>query len=99
MAVSSNTKKLPFSLPSKPFGLINKKINNNSIANNINNSNNSNQQYIMNHMLPKYSQKKNNENISLLDKIKDKINKEKNENKNLKSKEKNDNLSIADDKK
>ena len=98
MAVSSNTKKLPFSLPSKPFGLINKKINNSSIANNINNSNNSNQQYIMNHILPKYSQKKNNENISLLDKIKDKINKEKNENKNLKSKEKNDNLSIADDK-
>ena len=103
MTMSSNTKKLPFSLQSKPFGLINKKINNNSINNNINNSNssnNSNLQYIMNHNLPKYSQKKNNENISLLDKIKDKIIKEKKESQNLKEKEKDkkDNISINNDK-
>ena len=60
---------------------MNKKVNNiNSNNNNRNNNlNNNNRQYIMNHNLPKYSQKKNNENVSLLDKIKNKVNKEKNE--------------------
>ena len=72
---------MPFPLQSKPFGLMNKKVNNiNSNNNNRNNNlNNNNRQYIMNHNLPKYSQKKNNENVSLLDKIKNKVNKEKNE--------------------
>ncbi len=80
MTISSIPKKLPFSLQPKPLGLINKKINMNTSNNNPNNNyNNNNQQYIMSHNLPKYSQKKNNENISLLDKIKDKVNKEKNE--------------------
>ena len=80
MNISSIPKKLPFSLQPKPFGLINKKINMNTGNTNPNNNyNNNNQQYIMSHNLPKYSQKKNNENISLLDKIKDKVNKEKNE--------------------
>lgn len=80
MTISSIPKKLPFSLQPKPFGLINKKININTSSTNPNNNyNNNNQQYIMSHNLPKYSQKKNNENISLLDKIKDKVNKEKNE--------------------
>ena len=49
--------------------------------NNINNIYNNNQQYIMNHNLPKYSQKKKNENVSLLEKIKDKVIKENKENK------------------
>ena len=102
MGISTNYKKLPFSLQSKPFGLMNKKININS--NNKNNSNiyNNDKQYIMNHNLPKYSKKKNNENISLLDKIKDKINKEKidsqNNSKNVKEKEKDCNLPINDKK-
>ena len=65
MAMSSNHKKLPFSLQSKPFGLINKKINNNqtntnnsNIYNNSNNNSNNTKQYIMNHNLPKFIQKK-----------------------------------------
>ena len=107
MAMSSNHKKLPFSLQSKPFGLINKKINNNqtntnnsNIYNNSNNNSNNTKQYIMNHNLPKFIQKKNNENISLLDKIKDKINKEKKETKknssNIKQKNNNDKSPIND---
>ena len=82
MTFSTMPKKLPFSLQSKPFVFMNKKFdlnNKNNIYNNNNNNNNSNnnnKQYIMNHNLPKYSQKKNNENISLLEKIKDKVYKE-----------------------
>ena len=82
MTFSTMPKKLPFSLQSKPFVFMNKKFdlnNKNNIynnGNNNNNSNNNNKQYIMNHNLPKYSQKKNNENISLLEKIKDKVYKE-----------------------
>ena len=56
---------------------MNKKIDLNS--NNINNSNvlsNNNKQYIINHNLSKFSQKKNNSNIPLLEKIKDKVYKE-----------------------
>ena len=81
MTFSSIPKKLPFSLQPKPFGLINKKINMNTSSTNPNNNynNNNNHQNIMSHNLPKYYQKKNNENISLLDKIKDKVNKEKND--------------------
>jgi hypothetical protein len=57
-ANSSAPKKLSFSIQSKPFGLMNKKINMSSNNNNLNNIYNNNQQYIMNHNLPKYSQKK-----------------------------------------
>lgn len=78
---SSASKKLSFSIQSKPFGLMNKKINMSSNNNNLNNIYNNNQQYIMNHNLPKYSQKKSNENITLLEKIKDKVIKENKENK------------------
>ena len=46
---------------------MNKKNDNNSNTND--NNYNNNKQYIMNHKLPKYSQKKNNENISLLEKV------------------------------
>ena len=60
---------------------MNKKINMSSNNNNLNNIYNNNQQYIMNHNLPKYTQKKNNENVSLLEKIKDKVIKENKENK------------------
>ena len=69
-------KKLPFSLQTKAYGFMNKKINmnpgvnNNNIINNIYN----NKQFMMNHNLSKYTSKKNNENLSLLDKIKDKVN-------------------------
>ena len=91
MTISSNTKKLPFSLQSKPFGLINKKNNSNNTKVNVGNSttsnknyNNSKQQYILNHNLPNYSQKKNSTNLSLLYKMKDKIKKE-NKEKNNKS--------------
>ena len=66
---SSIPKKLPFYLPTKPFVFMNKKID---IISNANN--NSKKQFIMNHNLPKYSHKKNNENISLLEKIKDNSN-------------------------
>ena len=95
MAVSSIPKKLPFSLQSKPFILMNKKNDINSNTNSNNNNNyNSNKQYIMNHNLPKYSQKKNNENISLFEKIKDKVIKENIESQkfalNLKKNEKNE---------
>ena len=78
---SSASKKLSFSIQSKPFGLMNKKINMSSNNNNLNNIYNNNQQYIMNHNLPKFSQKKSNENITLLEKIKDKVIKENKENK------------------
>ena len=64
MNASSIPKKLPFSLQSKPYIFMNKKINTNTNNNNI--YNNNNQNYIINHNLPKYSQKKNNDNISLL---------------------------------
>ena len=67
ISVSSIPKKLTFSLHSKPFVLMNKKNDNNSNTND--NNYNNNKQYIMNHKLPKYSQKKNNENISLLEKV------------------------------
>ena len=94
MAVSSIPKKLPFSLQSKPFILMNKKNDINSNTNSNNNNYNSNKQYIMNHNLPKYSQKKNNENISLFEKIKDKVIKENIESQkfslNLKKNEKNE---------
>ena len=68
-------------MQTKPFGLINRKNNsnqnNNNNSSNIYNNNNSNKLYIMNHNLQKFPQRKNNDNITLLDKIKDKINKEK----------------------
>ena len=97
-------------MQTKPFGLINRKNNsnqNNTNQNNTNNNssniynnNNSNKLYIMNHNLQKFPQRKNNDNITLLDKIKDKINKEKNESKNNASiniKDKNDKCLINDD--
>ena len=68
---SSIPKKFPFSLSAKPIVFMNKKIDINS-----NTNNNNKKQFIMNHNLPKYSHKKNNENISLLEKIKDKVYKE-----------------------
>ena len=77
MAIPSIPKKLPFSLQSKPFVFMNKKIDinsNNSNNNNIFNANN--KQYITNHNLSKFSQKKNSNNIPLLEKIKDKVYKE-----------------------
>ena len=65
----------------------------NGINSNTNN-NNKTQYSIMNHNLSKYCHKKNNENISLLDKIKDKVYKENQESQknanNIKEKEKND---------
>ena len=86
-SIPSKTKKLPFSLQYKPFGLINRKINTNQNNNNNTNiyNNNNNRQNIVNHNLPKFTQRKNNDNISLLDKIKDKINKENKENKESKN--------------
>ena len=77
MAIPSIPKKLPFSLQSKPFVFMNKKIDinsNNNKNNNIINTNN--KQYIMNHNLSKFPQKKNSNNIPLLEKIKDKVYKE-----------------------
>ena len=77
MAIPSIPKKLPFSLQSKPFVFMNKKIDINSNNNNNNNIfNNNSKQYITNHNLSKFSQKKNSNNIPLLEKIKDKVYKE-----------------------
>ena len=77
MAIPSIPKKLPFSLQSKPFVFMNKKIDINSNNNNNNNKfNANNKQYITNHNLSKFSQKKNSNNIPLLEKIKDKVYKE-----------------------
>ena len=77
MAIPSIPKKLPFSLQSKPFVFMNKKIDINSNNNNNNNIfNANNKQYITNHNLSKFSQKKNSNNIPLLEKIKDKVYKE-----------------------
>jgi hypothetical protein len=77
MAIPSIPKKLPFSLQSKPFVFMNKKIDINSNNNNNNNIFNANsKQYITNHNLSKFSQKKNSNNIPLLEKIKDKVYKE-----------------------
>jgi len=85
---SSIPKKLPFSLATKPFVFMNKKIDINS-----NTNNNNKKQFTMNHNLPKYSHKKNNENVSLLEKIKDKVYKENQESQknsnSIKEKEKN----------
>ncbi len=86
----------------KPFGLINRKINTNQNNNNNTNiyNNNNNRQNIVNHNLPKFTQRKNNDNISLLDKIKDKINKENKESKNnisINIKEKSDKYFFNDD--
>ena len=78
---------------------MNKKINTNSnTTNNLYNNNNNNKNYIINHNLQKYSQKKNNDNISLLEKIKYKVYKEKNESQkksiNIKEKENSKNYAI-----
>ena len=71
MAIPSIPKKLPFSLQSKPFVFMNKKIDINSNNNNNNTLfNNNSKQYITNHNLSKFSQKKNSNNIPLLEKIK-----------------------------
>ena len=76
---------------------MNKKINTNTNTNN-NIYNNNNKNYIINHNLQKYSQKKNNDNISLLEKIKYKVYKEKNESQkksiNIKEKENSKNYTI-----
>ena len=70
---------------------MNKKYEINSNQNNNNNK----KEYNMNHNLIKYSHKKNNENLSLLEKIKDKVYKENKESQknsnsnNIKEKEKN----------
>ena len=76
---------------------MNKKINTNTNTNN-NIYNNNNKNYIINHNLQKYSQKKNNDNISLLEKIKYKVYKEKNESQkksiNIKEKENSKNNAI-----
>ena len=96
MPVSSIHKKVPFSLQSKPYIFKNKKSNTNSNNNNI--FNNNNKSSIINHNLPKYPQKKNNENISLLEKIKYKVYKEKKESQkesiNIKENEKPKNFPI-----
>ena len=81
MNISSIPKKLPFSLQSKPYGFMNKKINMKSNVNMNNNIYNNNRQFTINHNLSKYAQKKNKENVSLFDKIKDKVTKEKIESK------------------
>jgi hypothetical protein len=78
MTISSVPKKLPFSLQSKPYGFMNKKIDINSNSNANNNIYNN--KHIINQNFQKYSQKKNNENVSLYERIKDKLNKEKIEN-------------------
>ena len=105
MSIPSIPKKLPFSLQSKPFVFMNKKIDLNSNTNNNNNTfNNNNKQYIVNHNLPKFSQKKNKNNIPLLEKIKDKVYKEnkeslknsKNINESLKEKDKNSRNNMTD---
>ena len=105
MSIPSIPKKLPFSLQSKPFVFMNKKIDLNSNTNNNNNTfSNNNKQYIVNHNLPKFSQKKNKNNIPLLEKIKDKVYKEnkeslknsKNINESLKEKDKNSRNNMTD---
>ena len=53
MNASSIPKKLPFSLQSKPYVFMNKKINNNTNNNNNNIYNNNNKNYFINHNLPK----------------------------------------------
>jgi hypothetical protein len=77
--ITSIHKKFPSSFQYKPLGIINKKLSSNSNNNNNNLSSqniekvNPNQNFFVNHNLPKFGNK-NNQNITLLDKIKKNIN-------------------------
>ena len=76
--ITSIHKKFQSSFQYKPLGIINKKLSSNSNNNNNLSSQNiekvnPNQNFFVNHNLPKFGNK-NNQNITLLDKIKKNIN-------------------------